>query len=409
MGFILRLISYSLFFPIYLFGYLVPRNRTVWTFGAWFGEKYSDNPKYFFEYVSKNRLGVKAVWLSKSGKVRAIVRRKGYVACHPYSPVGLYYSLVSEVNVIATSFQTDTHWFWPQKTTINLWHGIPLKRIMYDDAVTSTLTKKRSALFRATDLVFPYKAPMSDSQLVVVSSASEQSSLASAMRLPADNVLILGSPRLDAFYESRHSTNKAEKKRVLYMPTHRGQGQLNIVDLLIADLAGIDQRLKEIGCVLYIKLHYYHEAEIENCGEFENIVLLRDNAIDQDIYTFLPSVDILITDYSSVYFDFLLTSRPIVFAPFDLEHYLANDRKLYYDYDEVTPGPKCRSWIEVVDWIEKFATDPTLFREERDAARDRFHRYQDGKNSCRVYSAVVEAIGAERELVAVDCTRNSLS
>lgn len=393
MNLIIRLISYTFFLPVYLLGYLAPRNPTVWVFGAWFGEKYADNPKYLFEYVNRHRPKITAVWLSKNEKVKEKIVGKGYKCYHPFSLQGLYYSLISEVNVIATSFQNDTHWLWPFKTTINLWHGIPLKKIMYDDNVTSTLTKKRSWLFRATDHVFPYKKPTTDSQIVVVSSADEQTNLASAMRLPLEKVLILGSPRLDAFYKPELQVGESGKKRILYMPTHRGQGQLNIVSLLIADMARIDAKLKEIGCVLYVKLHYYHEAEIESCGEFENITLLRDNAIDQDIYTFLPNVDILITDYSSVYFDFLLTSRPIIFAPFDLEQYLANDRKLYYDYANVTPGPKCGNWDEVVVWIERLAQAPELYDGERELMRDRFHRYQDGQNSRRVFEETAKMVG----------------
>jgi CDP-glycerol glycerophosphotransferase (TagB/SpsB family) len=345
-----------------------------------------------FEYVNEKQPETTAVWLSKNEKVRARIRGKGYRCYHPYGVRGLYYSLISEVNVIATSFQSDTHWLWPQKTTINLWHGIPLKKIMYDDTLTSTLTKKRSWLFRATDSAFPYKAPTTDKQVVVVSSADEQANLASAMRLPKEKVLVLGSPRLDALYKPEPRTDGDGRKRILYMPTHRGQGQLNIVDLLIADMARIDAKLAEVGCLLYIKLHYYHEAELESCGEFENILLLRDNDIDQDIYTFLPNVDILITDYSSVYFDFLLTARPIIFAPFDIEQYLTNDRKLYYDYNDVTPGPKCRGWDEVMSWIERLACTPELYREERELMRNRFHRYQDGQNSRRVFAETARIV-----------------
>jgi len=98
----------------------------------------------------------------------------------------------------------------------------------------------------------------------------------------------------------------------------------------------------------------------------------------------------LITDYSSVYFDFLLTDRPIIFAPFDYDSYIAKDRELYYDYDKVTPGPKCKDWDEVLDWIEKFKTNPSLYQKERAKAKDKFHKYKDNKNSRRVFKEIVE-------------------
>ena len=57
--------------------------------------------------------------------------------------------------------------------------------------------------------------------------------------------------------------------------------------------------------------------------------------------------DLLITDYSSIFFDFLLLDRPIVFFPYDLEQYLSQDRAMYFDYEIMTPGPKCRTYDEL--------------------------------------------------------------
>jgi len=115
-----------------------------------------------------------------------------------------------------------------------------------------------------------------------------------------------------------------------------------------------------------------------------------------DTYELLARTHILIADYSSVYFDFLLTEKPIIFAPFDYENYIKNDREFYYDYDEVTPGPKCKDWDDVLDWIAKFTKNPSLFLQERIAMKNRFHQYQDGQNCKRVYEKITELVEVKK-------------
>lgn len=71
--------------------------------------------------------------------------------------------------------------------------------------------------------------------------------------------------------------------------------------------------------------------------------------------------------------------KSIIFVLFDYEKYISQDRELYYDYDEATPGPKCKNWNEVLEWIIKFKENPELYVTERAAMKNRFHKYQDGK------------------------------
>ena len=78
---------------------------------------------------------------------------------------------------------------------------------------------------------------------------------------------------------------------------------------------------------------------------------------DADVYTFLSEVDILITDYSSIYFDYLLWERPIIFFPYDLEYYRDEDRGLIFEYDEYTPGPKIFNAKELENVLSKGIDD----------------------------------------------------
>ena len=359
----------------------------MWVFGAWLGKKYNDNPKYLFEYINQHRPDLKAIWLTQDEKTRQLVLDKGYRCHRTFSLMGLYYSLCSSVNVFCVSLSKDTHMLWPQKININLWHGIPLKKIEFDNKISGATDDSNSLKRRLKDKIYPFLARRAPDNIVVASSQDEKNSLTTAFRIESDHIVIAGSPRLDAFFKLSQMSDAGRK--ILYMPTHRGEGELNVTDLLMGELDVIDSHLDESGCTFYIKLHFYNQHEVSAQRSYRNIVFMNDEMIEQDIYSFLPQVDILITDYSSVYFDFLLADRPIIFAPFDYEDYLKKDRELYYDYEEVTPGPKCKNWGEVVSWIRAFIAEPHLYEAERKSVRDRFHRFQDGKNSERVVETVL--------------------
>ncbi len=117
---------------------------------------------------------------------------------------------------------------------------------------------------------------------------------------------------------------------------------------------------------------------------YENINFLDELHVAE----ILPLADMLITDYSSIYFDYLLTNKPIIFTPFDYEKYITKDRELYYDYNEVTPGPKCNDWNEVLEWIKKFEENSNLFQEKRYKIKNKFHKYQDNKRCGKVINAI---------------------
>ena len=133
-------------------------------------------------------------------------------------------------------------------------------------------------------------------------------------------------------------------------------------------------------------LYKTHFADNNN-WDFETKQIKRIKK--DDIYEFLTFVDILITDYSSVYFDFCLLNRPIIFSPFDQESYLSNDRELYYNYNDVTPGPKCHNWQEVISEIDLILNGKDKYANKRQVLNQRFNRYQYFKNSKRLASQIL--------------------
>ncbi|MCM8777985.1 MAG: CDP-glycerol glycerophosphotransferase family protein, partial [Candidatus Omnitrophica bacterium] len=99
----------------------------------------------------------------------------------------------------------------------------------------------------------------------------------------------------------------------------------------------------------------------------------------------LPDIDILITDYSSIFIDFLILDRPIIFTPYDREEY-EKEGGLLYNYDEITPGPKVKTQREFLYWIEQFVKNPELFKQERNKIKEIFFTFYDGKSHERIYT-----------------------
>ena len=84
----------------------------------------------------------------------------------------------------------------------------------------------------------------------------------------------------------------------------------------------------------------------EDLGKYENLLLLNTSL---DMYPLLPYTTTLLTDYSSIFFDYAILNKKIIFYPFDLENYRSKNRELYFNYEEITTGePVAYSFSELL-------------------------------------------------------------
>ncbi len=105
--------------------------------------------------------------------------------------------------------------------------------------------------------------------------------------------------------------------------------------------------------------------------------------------------DFLSTDYSSIFFDYLLLDRPIVYFPFDLETFVRNSRALHYPYGEVTPSPKAWDFEEWLLQLSCVREEGPRWAEARRALRERFFAFSDGESSKRVVARVFRLLGLD--------------
>ncbi|MGF1740556.1 CDP-glycerol glycerophosphotransferase family protein [Vibrio profundum] len=383
--------------PIYLVSRLIPSSENIWAFGSWHGNKYGDSSKILFEHVSKHHPEIRSIWITKNKRTLNLVSSKGYEVYYAFTLKGFWMMSRSGVNIFNVSFN-DISKFVPAKVLINLWHGIPLKKIGYDNTVSKVIDKSNK---RRLKKIFPYIRGEEYVDLAIASSDREAKQLESAFDLPPEKVFVSGLPRNDVFQQPQTNTNT---KSIIYLPTWRNNGSSKLTDLLASSADNINNTLASINVVMYIKLHPNNEKDL-SLKEYSNIKILSDEEIEQDIYSKINDFDIMITDYSSIYFDFLLSDNPVIFTQFDHAEYISQNRELYYDYDTVTPGPKCSDWNDAMKWVERFNCNPSEYKNERLEMKNLFHKFQDGQSCERVFQKILSVSGAK---VARGCFKSKL-
>ncbi len=121
--------------PFYWFSFIIPKSKFIWVFGAWFGHRYSDNSKYFFEYILRNQPGIKAVWISKNlSLVRSLKKRKLPVH-YAYSLPGCWCMLRAGVAVVSHNIRivVVSSLLFRVAYLVQLCHVVAINKSGYDD------------------------------------------------------------------------------------------------------------------------------------------------------------------------------------------------------------------------------------------------------------------------------------
>jgi len=370
---------------------LIPKSNNVWIFGAWNGKKYGDNSKYLFEYINLNGTEIRPIWLTQNKQAYDLISSKDFEVYYTYSFKGFLFSMMAEKTFVSVGIKDVNRYVVNRKDVIMMWHGsTPIKKIVFDDTITRN---KQSLIEKLIFTFFPFLGSTHLKGLVISGSVESSRIFQSAFDANEEQVILTGFPRNDSFFNISQTAplltelNNSKLTNVIYMPTHRKEGRGELSDLFNCNFDELNQSLESLNSKLFIKLHYFH-LKTHTFKNLSHLYFITDDDIEQDIYTVLNKFDIMITDYSSVHFDYLLTKKPIIFAPFDKEKYIKNDREFYFNYDEVTPGPQANNWKEILVYIEKFIQNPKLYEEERLNVMNRFNQYTDSQNCQRVFSAI---------------------
>jgi len=386
---ILKLPFYVLSTILYAVSFIIPKDKKLWLFGSWEGEKYSDNSKYFFEYIRNEHKEVNAVWITKSKSIYNYLKSRNIPAERYTSLKGMILHLRAGVVVLTKGKKDVNHYLLTKNTkTIQLWHGVGYKKILFDTDLKNIYNKYIKNLY-----VFPVLKNFLRYDLLISTSDLMKKRFSGSFNMNIKNIPVTGYPRNDIFFRDTMDKRAGSKvKTILYAPTLRneGIGSNTVGNLKKVEIEKLNSLLADNNTVMYVKLHFSEEDQIGDI-DLSNIKLLKSDPFF-DIQEFLCKTDILITDYSSIYFDFLLLDRPVIFFAYDLDDYIKNDRGLYEKYEDVTPGDMVRSWDEVICSVQKNLENPDRFKEERKKLKEKYWEYFDGKSSERVYNEIMKIL-----------------
>lgn len=368
---------------------LVKRSDDIYIFGSWYGKKYADNSKALYTYTIKSG-GRKCIWICNDKKIYNQLKSEKLPVAMKNSIAGIYYQLKAAVAFSCVGDLDFNRYLLGNCIHIELWHGVGGgKKIGLDDkGYLAEESKIRKKICRALE-----KVPLRKHYFVATSQEMKRI-FQSAFQLDDEHIIMAGQARNDMFYDKNYCPKTISKKEfrnkkiILYMPTHRKQGKVNIDCGHLFDLKKIETFCEKNDCVFVIKKHFYHKSEKENLTQYNNIIDITNTEVDTN--ELLLIADILISDYSSVATDFLLLNRPILYYCYDLYDYMKEDRDLYWEYEKITPGIKATTFDELFDELKDIVEKKKdNYKENRIQVCNFFY---DPQNQCMASPIVLDKV-----------------
>ena len=363
------------------------KKKTI-VFESFLGRQYSCNPKAIYEYMKIHHPEYKLYW-SINPEYRSNFEQLEVL--ERFSLKWLWKMARSEYWVFNSRLP-----LWiskPEGTTyLQTWHGTPLKKLVFDVEevyMPGTTTEKYKHNFYIESRNWNY-----------LISPNEYSSNIFQRAFRFDKgMLEYGYPRNDVLYNENNELNIENIKRdlgiplgkkvILYAPTFRDNQFYKVGNYKFDLPIDLKKLKKQYGneCIILLRMHYLI-AEKFDLKDYREFVYDFSNKADiNDLY--LVS-DLLITDYSSVFFDFANLKRPIVFYTYDLVEYRETLRGFYFDLENHAPGPLVENEEDLMGVLEEFFKLGEFkdYREGYSAFYDKYCYLDDGNATRRVVENV---------------------
>lgn len=378
-GFIARIISF-----------FIPVKKKHWVFGSDYGNMYREGPKYLLEYMLKEHPDYTCTFITRNPLVKKELDDRGIPCFMNFSLKGIL--AIAEAECVFTSqVITDVLYAYKKKGRrfFYLVHGQPLKIAIcalgqdYFDNI-----KGKANFFKRLKRKICYflneGVSIIDSEFISASSDF----LAPFMKEDFGgnvDVKVLGMPRNDVLFhteviEKEKWVAGLENKLVItYMPTHRKYGYGEVTPTPFINSKERQQWMRDNNVVLLMKQHPNMIPKLKDVQETDVIIDITKMRLDPQVCIYHS--DVLITDYSSVWMDYLLLKRPTIFYYYD--NFETDDAGVHYDIRQDPPGHFCYSEDELFEIVKRIKEDYKAMC-PCDRIVHKFNKHTDG-NSCERY------------------------
>lgn len=368
----------------------IPAKKKHWVFGSDYGKTYREGSKYMIEYLTQNNPDIHCVFITENKDVQNDLRKKK-ITCYLNSSLKGIFAIAKADAVFTTQYTNDINFVYKKKnrTFYYIIHGQPYKK-SYDmslsDSPIPLITKIKKWLI--DNLLVGYDIHEVSFMSVTSDYLAPFLSESFSGKVP---IKVLGAPRNDRLFDQIAMKKETwvdgtEGKTIItFMPTHRnfGEGELSPIPFVM------DQEkqrwLFEHNVILLMKQHPNMVPKIKEFVHNNVIYDISDKKIDPMTAVFHS--DILITDHSSVWLDFLLMRRPLLFYMYD--NFVEDSAGVFYNLNDIAKDYCCYDEETLFARIQEAVLRPQTCSPSAEFVA-KFHKYID-KNSCqRHYREIVK-------------------
>lgn len=351
------------------FGQIRPDSH-IWLFSSTDNSHYNYNSRYLFEYVKENLPEITPLFVINDPELRNSLSSKygKQYFIETESIQGIRQALSAGVWFTSAGLPAYGTGLHKKRLIINLWHGVPLKKI----ALLDPNLKKAARIY--------FKKIFSENYTCILTTSHELTPLmARSFAVSEDKIKVWGQPRNDGLFQKNDCHEILGQlfpdlpeytKTVLYAPTFRDYGQVQLFPFKDFDQKQLEAFLEEKNMLLFIRTHVAEQGSA--APYLGKRIRFLGNEQAEDVTGILNIFDCLITDYSSIYIDYLLTDKPMIFLPYDRQQYL-DGRGMNFDYDDVTPGPKPETFN---DFLDALSPKEDFWKSERTRVNRLFNEIQ---------------------------------
>lgn len=335
---------------------------------------FRDNVRAFYEYLIENNY---------NDKYRIVVSINDFESFKDNAPENV--TFISNTQGIKTFMKAKYAFYcfgkYPIKPSknqmvVNLWHGMPLKRIGNMEPGLETVDYNYFTKIVSTSELF---VPV----------------LMKSFSCSREQVIITGQPRNDEMFKADEATDmairKGANKVIVWLPTYRDEIKKHPAPILDESTTEkLNEVLKANNARMIIKIHPLQQIAGER-QKYSNIEIMTQaelNAENMSVYALLRGADGLISDYSSVYFDYMMLDRPVAFSVNDIEEYGRERGFVFENPYDYMPGDILNNYDDVERFVLDVIAGYDNYKERREQLNKEINQYNDGNSGDRIAEIV---------------------